>query len=263
MTLLVDTHAHLDGIDHGHDDAVAAALQRAREAGVTHVIAVGGNPEGNRTAVQAARLYPGVRAAAGFDRYCASRADLDHAELERQVALPGVAAVGETGLDYHYEPETAPAQEALFQRMLDLAAARQLPIVIHVREAEEAMAPLLRAHAARWPGEPDRIGVIHCFTGSPGFARLAIECGFYISFSGIITFPKADNVRAAAAGVPESRLLVETDTPFLAPVPFRGKPNEPAFLPQVLEHLARVKGVTPDHLAAVTTANARRLFQLD
>ncbi len=262
MNLLVDTHAHVDGIEHGAASAIAAALRRAEEAGVSRVVAVGGDPEGNRMAVEAAQIYPAVCAAAGFDRHCATRTDLDHAELEQLLSCPRVAAVGETGLDYLHEPHTAPAQEALFQRMLDLAAARVLPIIVHVREAEAAMAPLLRAHAARWPGDPDRIGVIHCFTGSPEFARIALDCGFFISFSGILTFPKADNVRRAAESVPETRLLVETDTPYLAPVPHRGKPNEPAFLPQVVEKLAALKGVTLDHMAAVTTANARRLFNL-
>jgi TatD DNase family protein len=263
MTTLVDTHAHLDGLEHGAAAAVEAALRRAAEAGVTRVVAVGGNPEGNRMAIEAARVYPGVRPAVGFDRYCASGIGLDFSELERQLSLPGVVAVGETGLDYHYDPQTAPAQEALFHRMLDLAASRVLPIIVHVREAEEAMAPMLRAHAANWTGEPDRIGVIHCFTGSPSFARLALDCGFFISFSGILTFPKADNVRIAAECVPESRLLVETDTPFLAPVPHRGMPNEPSRLPYVVEKLAQIKGVTSAHMAEVTTANARRLFSLD
>jgi TatD DNase family protein len=263
MNPLVDTHAHVDGIGHGARDSIEAALRRAEQAGVTRLVAVGGNPEGNRIAIEAARCFPAVRAAVGFDRYGAVSDNLDHAELERQLDSPHVVAVGETGLDYHYEPQTAPAQQALFRRMLDLAAIRRLPIIVHVREAEEAMAPMLRAHAARWPGQPDRIGVIHCYTGSPAFARLALACGFFISFSGILTFPKADNVRAAAECVPEDRLLVETDTPFLAPVPHRGKPNEPALLPYVVEKLAGVKGVTPDHLAAVTTANARRLFLLD
>jgi TatD DNase family protein len=263
MTPLVDTHAHVDGIGQGSAADINAALKRADAVGVTRVIAVGGNPEGNRIAIDTAKLFSGVRAAVGFDRYAATRTDLDDAELERQLALPVVAAVGEAGLDYHHEPQTAPAQEALFRRMLDLAAARLLPIVVHVRNAEEAMAPLLRAHAARWAGVPDRIGVIHCYTGSPAFARLALDCGFSISFSGILTFPKAVNVRAAAEVVPENRLLVETDTPYLAPVPHRGKPNEPALLPFVVEELARLKGVEIGHMAAVTTANARRLFQLD
>ncbi len=263
MSPLVDTHAHLDGIGPSDPGALPAALSRAREAGVTRVVAIGGSPEANRFAIEASRLYPGVRAAVGFDRSYASRTDLDYAELERQLELPSVVAVGESGLDYHYEPHTAPAQEALFLRMLDLAATRRLPIVIHVREAEEAMAPLLRDHAARWAGEPDRIGVIHCFTGSTAFAQLALECGFYISFSGILTFPKADNVRAVAACVPETRLLAETDTPFLAPSPHRGKPNEPALLTHVIDRLAQVKQVTPEHLAKLTTDNARRLFKLD
>ncbi len=263
MTPLVDTHAHLDGLKNGDPSAIAAALDAARAAGVVRLVAVGGHPDGNRIAAQAARQWPDrVRAAVGFDRYCAERTDLDDAELTAQLDQPGVVAVGEIGLDFHYAAQTAEAQQALFKRMLDKAKERRLPIVVHCREAEEVMAPLLEAHAARWSGEPHRIGVIHCFTGSPVFAQKALACGFHISFSGILTFPKADNVRTAALAVPEERLLVETDTPFLAPVPHRGKPNEPQWVGLVLQELARVKNVDPAHLAAVTTANAWRLFGL-
>jgi TatD DNase family protein len=263
MIPLVDTHAHLDGLAGGATAEVEAALARARDRGVIRLVAIGGNPDGNRIAVQAARQWPGfVRAAAGFDRYCAERPDLDDAELTAQLEAPGVVAVGECGLDFHYAAGSADAQTTLFRRMLDRAAERHLPVVVHCREAEEAMGPMLEEHAARWAGDPLRIGVIHCFTGSVPFARRALACGFHISFSGILTFPKADNVRTAARAVPEDRLLVETDTPYLAPVPHRGKPNEPQWVECVLQELARVKNAEPAHLAAVTTANALRLFGL-
>lgn len=261
MRAFVDTHAHLDGIEKGDPAAVAAALARAQAAGVLQVIAVGGHAEGNRIAVRAAADHPqAVRAAVGFDRSVAAQNCPDFSELAKLLESPGTAAVGETGLDFHHDAQTAPAQIVLFQRMLDLAAERRLPIVVHVRDSEEAMGPLLEAHAARWTGEPDRIGVIHCFTGGVAFARRALACGFHISFSGILTFPKADNVRTAAAAVPANRLLLETDTPYLTPVPHRGRPNEPMFTPLVAEGLAAVKGLTLDALAAQTTANARRLF---
>jgi TatD DNase family protein len=264
MMRLVDSHAHLDGLDNGAPAAVESALARARAAGVVRVVGVGGAPEGNRIAAQAARQWPEtVRAAVGFDRYNAERAGLDEGELNAQLDGPGVVAVGEAGLDFHHDPKTAEPQIALFTRMLDLAAERRLPIVVHCRESEEAMGPILETHAARWKGDPLRIGVIHCFTGTPAFARRAMACGFHVSFSGILTFPRADNVRTAAAAVPEDRLLVETDTPYLAPPPHRGKTNEPQWVECVLRELARVKGAEPEHLAAVTTANAWRLFNLD
>lgn len=263
MRTLVDTHAHLDGLRQGTpESAVAAAVARAAEAGVTRIIAVGGNPEGNHSAIQAARLFPGVRAAVGFDRYCAARGDLDESILETQLADPSLVAVGEIGLDFHHEPETAVAQERLFQRMMDLAANRLLPVIVHCREAEERMIPLLEAHAARWKGRADRIGVIHCFTGTPEFARRVLALGFHISFSGILTFPKAENVRLACEIVPPDRLLVETDTPYLTPVPHRGRPNEPMFVGLVCDCLAEVKRIDPEAMAAITTANAVRLFNL-
>jgi len=263
MTEYTDTHAHLDGI-RGGSDAIDAALRRAANAGVSRVIAVGGNPEGNRLARDSVRRHPvQVRAAIGFDRYGAARTDLDFTELETQLAAPGVVALGEIGLDFHYAPDTAAAQETLLNRMLDLAAARCLPVIVHCRDAEGVLAPILEAHAARWTGEPDRIGVIHCFAAGEGFARRMLACGFHLSFSGILTFPKGDNVRAVAAWAPENRLLVETDTPFLAPVPHRGTPNEPALVTHVVEGLARLRGVPPERMAALTTANARRLFALE
>ncbi len=259
MTDYVDTHAHLDGIQ-GGAAAIDAALRRAADAGVIRVLAVGGNPEGNRLALECARRHPQVRAAVGFDRDCATRTDLNVAELDLQLASPGVVALGEIGLDFHYAPETAAAQERLLNGMLDRAAARRLPVVVHCRDAEGVLAPLLESHAARWSGEPDRIGVIHCFAAGEGFARRMLACGFHLSFSGILTFPKGDNVRAVAAWTPDDRLLAETDTPFLAPVPHRGSPNEPAYVTHVVEGLARLRGVPPDRMAALTTANARRLF---
>lgn len=260
MIACIDTHAHLDGLSN-NPAGVDETLQRAADAGVDALLAVGGNPSGNRFALACAHRHPDrIRAAVGFDRDCAGQPGLPDAELEAQLADPAVAAIGEAGLDYHYSPDTADAQESLLSRMLDLAAAHRLPVVIHVREAEGPMAKQLEAHAARWTGAPDRIGVIHCFAAGEGFARRALACGFHLSFSGIVTFPGGGNVRAVAAWVPENRLLVETDTPYLAPTPHRGKRNEPAYVVEIVHALARLRGVSPDQMAAQTTANARRLF---
>ena len=162
--------------------------------------------------------------------------------------LAGVAAVGEIGLDYHYSPETRREQMDLMARQLELASARSLPVVIHTRDADADTLGLLHEIPSK--------GVIHCFTGNPKFCRELLDLGFYISISGIVTFRAADNVRESAAVVPDDRLLVETDSPFLAPVPLRGQANEPAFVVRTAEFLAKMRGTDLESLAALTTANA-------
>ena len=257
---MIDTHVHFGHLESA--DGVAGVLARAAAAGVRRMVAIGGNPAENARAVALAREHPDrLRAAVGFDRESASRA----VSSEELAALAGAAdgvvtAVGEIGLDFHYHPENKAAQLELFERQLALARERRLPVVVHVREAEaEALAALAR-HAAVGPGDPARLGVIHCFTGTRESAPRFLELGLYISFSGIVTFRNADPLREAARVVPADRLLIETDSPFLAPAPHRGKPNEPAFLPAVAECLARVRGCTVEEVAAVTTRNAERLF---
>ena len=171
-----------------------------------------------------------------------------------------VVAVGEIGLDFHYAPETAEAQVALFRGQLAQARELGLPVIVHSREADAETLSELRAHAAAWTGAPERIGVLHCFTGGRAFAEALLNLGFHISFSGIVTFRNADVLREVAAAVPAERLLMETDSPYLAPVPMRGQANEPAFLVHVAETLASVRGCPVDEIARVTTANAQRLF---
>jgi TatD DNase family protein len=171
-----------------------------------------------------------------------------------------VAAIGEIGLDYHYSPDTAPLQRALFERQLDLAVELGLPVIVHGREADRELAACLIRHREQWKGEPDRIGVIHCFTGDGALARVVTDLGFCLGFSGIVTFRNADALRAVAAEASAASLLIETDTPFLAPVPQRGKRNEPAFIRHVAETLALVRGTTVEEMAALTCANAERVF---
>lgn len=262
--MLFDSHVHFEGTDTA--DAIDGVLQRAREAGVTNLLAVGGSPSMNAAALETARRAPAtVAAAVGFDRTVAREADwaglcesllpcLDPA------ATPHVAAIGEIGLDFHYTPETAEAQKALFAAQLALARERRLPVIIHTREADEATLSALQEHARQWAGAPDRIGVVHCFTGTSEFARRLLDLGFYISFSGIITFKNAQTVRDAARSIPEDRLLIETDSPFLAPVPRRGERCEPAFVTYVAHAMAKVRGQPPETLAALTYRNACRLF---
>ena len=251
-----DTHVHFSG----SAAETAFMMERAAASGVGRMVAVGGSAELNAGAIAAVTAYPGrVRLALGFDRDRAGSAAPDeHIEvLRRLAASQALAAVGETGLDFHYRPESAAAQCELFAAHLRLAHEWRLPVIIHTREAEEATLRVL--DETPWHGEGLR-GVAHCFTGDKQFASELLERALAISFSGIVTFRNADVLRESAAYVPEGRLLIETDTPFLAPVPVRGQRNEPAFVTHVAACLADVRGVTAEHIAAVTRANAERLF---
>jgi len=257
---LFDTHVHFDLLEAGGD--VAGVLARAAAAGVNWMLAIGHNAASNVRAVALAGQYrERARAAVGLDRENAT-ADVSVAVLEKFVETtpPGlVVAVGEIGLDYHHGPETAAAQRRLFQAQLELAARVRLPVIVHSREAEQATLELLGAHA-RNSRLGDRVGVLHCFTGGLAFARPLLDLGYVISFSGIVTFRNAGALREVARFVPAERLLIETDSPYLAPVPHRGRPNEPALLPAIAACLAEIRGCVPEELARITTANAARLF---
>jgi len=286
--MLTDTHVHFDGLMQA-GDTLDAIVARAAQAGVSHMIAVGGSPAANRTALEIARAYPAcIRAAIGFNRDQAAAVGEQPAhhsplgeggapdELKSLLRAPEVAAVGEIGLDFHHERhvgasgakwplalrrgETALAQIELFQRMLLLARDHRLPVCVHTRAAEAETLAALREHAAAWSGPVGRIGVMHCFTGGEVFARNLLALGFYISFSGIITFKNAGNLLAVAALVPEDRLLIETDAPYLAPEPFRGQPNEPAHVRRVAEVLAEIRHTSWEAVAELTARNAERLF---
>jgi TatD DNase family protein len=246
---LFDTHAHF-GAD---ADCAAACVERARSAGVTRIIAVGGSPALNAAARGMAERVPGtVWAATGWDR--------DTVDANGPPPDPPGVAVGEIGLDFHYGADRTAQQIALFRSELERARRARLPVIVHSRDAEAATLDALREHARAWPGDPGRLGVMHCFTGGSDFARACLELGLHISFSGIVTFRNAASLRETAAGVPADRLLIETDTPYCTPVPHRGRPNEPALLPHIGACLAAVRGLAPVELARITTANARRLF---
>lgn len=255
--MLFDTHVHFDGLD----DRPEEVVERALRAGVGRMLAVGGSPEGNRTALETAARFPqNVRAAVGFDREWVGRYGAAR-ELAALIgnARPRVAAVGEIGVDLHYHPENAQAQTEWMAEMLATAAEAALPVVVHSRNAEQATLELLRGHAAGWKGEGP-VGVLHCFTGTQETARRLVDLGYMIGFSGIVSFRSAAGLRAVAARVPENRILLETDAPYLAPVPCRGQPNEPAWLPHVLAALAAARNADPAALGAQTWRNACRLF---
>jgi TatD DNase family protein len=254
---LTDSHVHLDSF--AGKGELYDVLNRAWTAGVHRMIAIGGTPEANRLVVKLVAEHPHcLRGAVGFDRDLAGH----EASLEELEAMVGdrILAIGETGIDYHYLPETAPQQKLLFSQMLALAARHGLPTVIHSREADDDTIAILKDHIAAWKGDPARIGVLHCFTGTMAFARRLLDLGLLISFSGIVTFRNADSLREVALFVPEDRILVETDAPYLAPVPLRGKTNEPAFVTHVAQALATVRKVTLQHIAQQTTRNAAKLF---
>lgn len=240
MTELFDTHAHFEG----SASEIAATLERAAAAGVTRIMAVGGSESLNRgVGLAAAAGVEGVKVyrAIGWDR---DQVLHETAELD----CSGVAAVGEIGLDYHYSPDTRKAQIDLMARQLELAGGLGLPVVIHTREADDDTLGLLREVPSR--------GIIHCFTGSPKFCRALLDLGFMISISGIVTFRAADNVRESALVVPDDRILVETDSPFLAPVPLRGSANEPAFITHTAAFLADLRKMPYEDFAALTVRNA-------
>ncbi len=258
MLHLVDSHCHL--ADARLRDGVEGVIARARLAGVATIISVGaiGTIETDRLTVELAEHNPGVYAAIGVHPHDAVDCnDARIAELRELACSAKAVAIGESGLDFHYMHSPREAQELSLRRHLALAAELGKPIVIHCREAEGRLAAIVRE-----AGIPPRGGVIHCFTGDAASAREFLALGFYISFSGILTFRNAAGIREAAPFVPSDRVMVETDAPYLAPEPYRGKRNEPAYVVGTLEVLARLRGVRTDVLAKATTENARRLFAL-
>jgi len=268
---MIDTHVHFSDME--GDYALAAQMERAAAAGVLKMVAVGGSCELNKSAAEAAGRYPDrVSVAIGFDRSqvaeLSSPAQIEDAvgrlrrsaDSLRRLGVR-VCAIGEIGLDYHYTPQTGAGQVALFAAQCDLAAELGLPVIVHSREADDDTLGVLEAYAARCR-KREAIGVLHCFTGSAGLAQRLLAVGMLISFSGIITFGNADALRAVAAGLPGDRLVVETDSPYLAPVPHRGRRNEPAFVRDVAASLAQVRGETLDAVARLTTENAVRLFNI-
>ena len=254
---LFDTHCHFERAD---PTVIAPILERARAAGVARLMAVGGSPALNEGALLAASLAaetvvaPQVCVALGYDREQIGKPREDAVSAAQRDAAGTIRAIGEIGLDYHYSPETRESQLKLFAAQLDEARARNLPVVIHTREAAADTIALLKEIPSR--------GIIHCFTGEPDEARAYLDLGYFVSFSGIVTFRMADNVRAAARVVPDDRILIETDAPFLAPVPLRGQPNEPAFIRHTCEFLAKERGLSAEDFAALTFANGERALTL-
>ncbi|MBI5282020.1 MAG: TatD family hydrolase [Candidatus Solibacter usitatus] len=252
---LTDSHCHLDA-ERFHDDR-DAVVARAREAGVGWMVAIGSGdgPPDLEAGIRLAEAYPFISATVGVHPHDAAKATPETwPELIRLAAHPKVVALGEIGLDYHYDFSPRPVQQAAFIRQLEIARDARLPIVIHTREAWDDTIALIRDHWDLALG-----GIFHCFSGGPAQAEQVLELGFHVSFSGIVTFPRATEIHAAARIVPADRLLIETDAPYLAPVPHRGKRNEPAFLVHTARRLAELRGASVDEIAAQTALNWRRL----
>jgi TatD DNase family protein len=252
--MLIDSHAHLD--DSRFDEDRDAVLQRAWDAGVRRILTIGNGrgPDQMACGVPIAEAHDWVYTSVGIHPHDASRVEGRHYEALKEFAKhPRVLAIGETGLDYYYDNSPRDVQREVFRRHLAISRELQLPIIVHTRDADDDTEELLRE-------DPPPAGVVHCFTSSHKLANFALSIGLYISFSGIVTFPRSQLLAEIARQVPDERLLVETDCPYLAPVPHRGKRNEPAFVTDTVRFIAGLRGLSPQELGAQTSANFGRLF---
>jgi TatD DNase family protein len=257
--VLIDSHAHLDFED--YQGELELVIERARAAGVGRVVLIGlwRAPGRFGNALELAARHPDLfSATVGIHPHeCAAVPERDWEAMGRLARGPQVVGVGETGLDFHYDHSPRPVQEASLRRSISAARDADKPVVVHVREADDACLRILREE-----GVPPAGGVIHCFTGDAVRARAYLDLGLHLSVAGVVTFRTADHLREAVRITPRDRLLVETDCPFLAPVPYRGKRNEPAYVARVAEEVARLWGIAVEEAGEITSANARRLFRL-
>lgn len=263
--MFVDSHAHLDG--ERFDCDREEVISRAREAGVRTLVAIGNGdgPDDVDCGIRLAEKYDFIYATLGIHPHEAQLADDDaYQKMERLAKHPKIIAWGEIGLDYYYDHSPRDVQEKVFVRQMELATSAKLPIVIHCRPSEgsdnawEDCLGLMREHwAAKGLG-----GILHCFTGSWPQAKSALDMGFMISFAGNVTFPKAQQIRDAALEVPRERMLIETDSPYLAPVPHRGKRNEPAFVKETARKLGELRGLTAEEIGQQTSRNFYNFFKL-
>ncbi|MGC6453298.1 MAG: TatD family hydrolase [Candidatus Puniceispirillaceae bacterium] len=254
--MIIDSHAHLDYPQLSGD--LPAVLARAAEAGVDRVITIGVKLSTLDAPRRIAEAHDNIWFSAGVHPHEAGREEqaCDVAAFIEAADHPRCVAIGEAGLDYHYDYAPRDLQAASFRAQITAARETGLPIIVHAREADEDIAEIIEDEMRKGPFA----GVLHCFSSGPELARRALDIGFYVSFSGILTFNSADAIRQVARDAPEDRILVETDAPYLAPVPMRGKSNEPAFTSHTLARLADVRGQTVDDMANLTRANTLRLF---
>ena len=253
--MLVDSHCHLDFPDFDEDrDAI---LDRARAVGVETLVTISTRVANLPVLEAITARYANVYCSVGTHPHnAAEEPDVTIEDLVRLSAGPKVVAIGEAGLDYHYDNAPRDAQERSFRRHIAAARETQLPLVIHARDADDDMAAILTEEI----GQGAFPAILHCFSSGRELARRGLDLGLYVSFSGIVTFKRSDELRAIARDVPLDRLLVETDAPYLAPVPHRGRRNEPAYVAETAKALAEVKGISPEALGAATTDNFYRIF---
>ncbi|MFL2845609.1 MAG: TatD family hydrolase [Candidatus Puniceispirillaceae bacterium] len=254
--IMIDSHAHLDYEQFSGD--LEGVLARAAEAGVSHIITIGVKLTTADRPKALAEAYDNIWCSVGIHPHEAGT-EPDAANIEAILASadhPKCVAIGEAGLDYFYDYASPKQQEDSFRAQIAVARCLDLPIIVHARDADSDMAAILENEM----GKGTFRGVLHCFSSGTELAERAIDIGFYISFSGILTFNKAEELRAIATNLPEDRILVETDSPYLAPVPYRGRPNEPAYTANTLAKLATVRGKQPVEMANITRANTLRLF---
>jgi TatD DNase family protein len=256
---LLDSHCHLD--DSSFDADREQVIERARAAGLKYLLAVGGGsgPDALDASLPIAARHDGIYATVGIHPHEAARAEARHFDRLREAArLPKVLGIGEIGLDYHHDHSPREVQKKVLTQQLEIAREARLPVVIHCREAWADLREILSAGwAASGLG-----GILHCFTGTLEEARPFLESGFLVSFAGNLTFKKAENLREAARAIPLDRLLTETDSPYLAPAPHRGRRNEPAWVREVARELARLRSLSEEAMGALTVQNFERLFGL-
>ncbi len=256
--MYVDSHCHLDCIelaefDHNFD----TLIQRCRAANVEHMLCVSVDMERYSKMLELVESYADISISVGVHPMADESQSLNIAQLTELSQNPKVVAIGETGLDYFYHKGDRQWQQARFRMHLQVAVARNKPVIIHTRDAAEDTLTLLKQEHAERCG-----GVIHCFTETEAFARAALDLGFMISFSGITTFKNADNLRQVAKFIPEDRLLIETDSPYLAPIPHRGKQNWPALVSHVAECIANARNTSVERIAEISRNNFYRLFRV-
>jgi TatD DNase family protein len=261
--LYIDSHAHLEG--YKFDPDRAQVLERAREAGLERILAIGSGtgPGTLDCAIKIAEQHDWIFATLGIHPHEAKLAgDADYAEMEQLAQHPKIVAWGEIGLDYFYDHSPREVQKEVFRRQMEQARAASLPIIIHCRpsnSSENAWDDTMQMLGDHWASS-GLGGILHCFTGEWKHAQAALDMGFYISFAGNVSFPKAENIRAAARQVPLDRMLIETDSPFLAPVPHRGKRNEPAFVVNTAEAIGQLRGIAKEAVGERTAKNFYKLF---
>lgn len=256
--MFIDSHCHLDRLKLSpYDDNLGAAIRAAEEQGVSKMLCVAIDLEHIDDVLGIAEAHENVYASVGVHP---SSIECEAPTEERLLALADnekVIAIGETGLDYYYTADHAEEQQKRFITQLNVSRETRKPVIVHTRDAKEDTLEIIKKHS-----DPDVAGVLHCFTEDWDMAQRAMDLNFYISFSGIVTFKNAVELQEVAKNMPLDRMLIETDSPYLAPMPYRGKPNEPKYVPEVARFLAELKGVPVEEIADITSSNFRQLFKI-